>query len=163
VTEAAGDAFRATYRKALEALTRRARSTAELERWLTERDHAREHIELSIARLKSLGYLDDAQYARAFARSRAIARGMSRRRIRAELVHRGVARELIDAAIAEVMEEEGVDERALVEAAAAKKLRGMTKLEPEVRRRRLYGFLARRGYAADLVRETVAKLTRSGE
>ena len=163
MTEGVGDGFRATWSKALEALTRRARSTAELERWLAERDHAREHIELSIARLKELGYLDDAQYALAFARSRAMARGMSRRRIRSELVHRGVAREVIDAAIAEVMEDEGVDEHALVEAAALKKLRGMSKLEPDVRRRRLYAFLARRGYAADLVRETVAKLTRRNE
>lgn len=160
--EPAEKGFRPTYSKALEALTRRARSTAELDRWLTARDHSREHIDLSIARLKELGYLDDAQYALAFARSRATARGMSRRRIQAELSRRGVARELIDAAIAEVMEDEGLDERALVEAAAAKKLRGMATLEPTVRRRRLYAFLARKGYAADLVRETVARLTRGG-
>jgi regulatory protein len=158
--DAAADPFRATYSKALEALTRRARSTAELARWLTERDHAPEHIERSIARLQELGYLDDAQYALAFARSRATARGMSRRRIQAELARRGVARDLADAAIAGVMQDEGVDERALIESAAAKKLRGMTKLEPDVRRRRLYGFLARKGFAADLIRETVSRLAR---
>ena len=67
----------------------------------------------------------------------------------------------MDDAINEVMADENVDERAMVEAAAVKKLRTLAKLEPDVRRRRLYGFLARKGYAPDLVRETVAKFTQS--
>ena len=58
------------------------------------------------------------------------------------------------------MADDAVDEQALVEAAAKKKLRSLAKLEPEVQRRRLYGFLARQGFPADLVRATVAKFTR---
>ena len=85
---------------------------------------------------------------------------MSRRRIAAELAKRGVARELADAAIAEVMSDENIDERAIVEAAAAKKFRSFAKLDADVQRRRLYGFLARKGFAPDLVRETVQRLTR---
>ena len=163
VTDDAPPGFRETYAKALDALARRARSVEELERWLAERDHAVEHIAATIERLTALGYLDDAEYARQFARSRAMGRGLSRWRIQAELARRGVARELVDAAIAEVMADEQVDERALVEAAAVKKLRTLAKLEPDVRRRRLYAFLARRGYAPDLVRATVAKLLRPGD
>jgi regulatory protein len=105
--------------------------------------------------------LNDADYAVLFTRSRATTRGMSRRRIAAELAKRGVARDLVDAAITEVMADESIDERAIVEAAAAKKFRSLAKLEPDVQRRRLYGFLARKGFAPDLVRETVAKLTRT--
>src|SRR3990172_7469450 len=154
-------AWRATYAKALDALARRARSSAELTRWLAQRDHSPEHVARTIERLTAVGLLDDAAYARSLARSRATGRGMSRRRIQAELARRGVARAQVDAAIAEVMADEDVDERALVEAAAAKKLRALATLAPDVRRRRLYGFLTRRGYAQDLVRETVAKLTAS--
>jgi SOS response regulatory protein OraA/RecX len=61
------------------------------------------------------------------------------------------------------MEDELVDERALVESAARKKMRSLGKLDPDVRRRRLLGFLARRGYDASLVRETVARLSRAEE
>ncbi len=85
---------------------------------------------------------------------------MSRRRIAAELTKRGVARELVNAAIAEVMSDENIDERAMVKSAAIKKFRTLAKLDPAIQRTRLYGFLARKGYAPDLVRETVLRLTK---
>ena len=109
----------------------------------------------ALERLTSLGLLNDAEFARSFARNRALSRGMSRRRIQAELARRGVDRVLVDRAIADVMTEESVNERALVESAAEKKLKSLRKLAPDVRRRRLYGYLARRGYAPDLVQETI--------
>ena len=147
------------YAHALEALTRSARSAKDLARWLAQRDHSSDDIRSAIARLTALGVLNDAEFARSFARSRATGRGMSRRRIQAELARRGVARDLVDAAIDEVMADEHVDERALVEAVAAKKIRSLQRLEPAVQRRRLYGFLARKGYPAELVRQTVKNLT----
>jgi regulatory protein len=156
---AAGAARVAAYDKALECLARGARSSRDLARWLAQREHSPANITLTIQRLTELGLLNDAEFARSFARSRATARGMSRRRIQAELAKRGVARELVDAAITEVMADESVDERAMVEGAAERKVRSLAKLEPDVQRRRLYGFLARKGYAPDLVRETVAKFT----
>ena len=157
---AAGAARVAAYDKALECLARGAKSSKDLARWLTRREHSRENIAITIERLTELGLLNDAEFARSFARSRATNRGMSRRRIQAELAKRGIARDLVEAAIAEVMSDENVDERAMVEAAAAKKFRSLEKLEPNVQRRRLYGFLARKGYSPDLVGETVKRLTR---
>jgi regulatory protein len=150
----------AAYDKALECLARGAKSTKDLARWLTQREHARENVTIAIERLTELGLLNDAEFARSFARSRATGRGMSRWRIQAELAKRGVARDLVDAAISEVMSDESIDERAMVEAAAAKKFRSLQKLEPDVQRRRLYGFLARKGYPPDLVGEIVKRLTR---
>jgi regulatory protein len=150
-----------TLAHAVEALARSARSANELARWLAQREHPADEISAAIARLTERGMLNDADYALAFARSRAIGRGMSRRRIQAELYRRGVARDLVDAAINAVMTDEKVDERAMVEAAGAKKVRSLTKLEPDVQRRRLYSFLARKGYPPDLVRETVKKLIAS--
>ena len=55
-----------------------------------------------------------------------------------------------------VFEEEGVDQRAVVEEAARRKLRSLLKLDPAVRRRRLYAFLARRGYDGDDIRNAMA-------
>jgi regulatory protein len=151
------------YDKALECLARGARSTKDLARWLAQREHSQEHIAAALERLTELGLLNDVEFARSFARSRATARAMSRRRIQAELARRGIARNLADAALAEVMDDESVDERAMVEAAAVRKLRTLGKLAPDVQRRRLYGFLSRKGHPAELVREAVAKLTRRAE
>jgi regulatory protein len=152
--------FTDTYNKALEVLARGPRATKDLGRWLAQRDHAPDDISATLERLTERGLLNDAAYATMFARGRLTTHHMSRRRIAAELAKRGVERAIADAAIAEVMDDEAIDERAMVTAAAAKKLRSLAKLEGDIQRRRLYGFLARKGYPADLVRDAVAKLTR---
>jgi regulatory protein len=76
---------------------------------------------------------------------------------------RGVARELADEAIAEVYEDEQVDEGTLVEAVARKKVRSLAKLDPEARRRRLYAFLARRGYEGEAIRRAMRAVLDAAE
>lgn len=152
--------FTDTYNKALEVLARGPKSTKDLGRWLAQRDHQPDDISAAIAKLTERGLLNDGAYAVMFARSRFTTHHMSRRRIGAELAKRGVDRAVAEAAINEVIVDENVDEAAMVDAAAIKKFRTLDQLEPDVRRRRLYGFLARKGFAPDLVRAAVAKLTR---
>ena len=152
--------FTATYNKALEVLARGPKAAKDLERWLARRDHSPDDISATLTRLTERGLLNDAAYATMFARSRLTTHHMSRRRIAAELSKRGVERAIADAAIAEVMDDEAIDERAMVRTAAEKKLRSLAKLEPDVQRRRLYGFLARKGYPPDLVRDVVKLLAR---
>jgi regulatory protein len=72
-----------------------------------------------------------------------------------ELARKGVSRSVAGEAIVDVFEEEAVDQRAIVEEAARKKLRSMAGLEPAVQRRRLYAFLARRGYDLDDIRAAI--------
>jgi regulatory protein len=69
-----------------------------------------------------------------------------------------VSRTLTDEAIDTVFEEEAVDQRAIVEEAARKKLRTLAGLEAAVQRRRLYGFLARRGYEIDDIRSVLSSI-----
>jgi regulatory protein len=126
---------------------------------LLERDCPPDEVEAAIAKLTERGLLNDADFAKLFARSRMSNRGQSRLRVQTELARRGISRDLVDAAIAEVMSDEAFDERAMVAAAAAKKFRSLAKLEPDVQKRRLYGFLARKGYPANLVREAVKRVT----
>jgi regulatory protein len=80
---------------------------------------------------------------------------MSRRRIQQELGRRGVARQVSDDAIADVFEEEQLDEHGVVEQAARKKLRSLENLDAVTRKRRLYAFLARRGYDLDDIRRVM--------
>lgn len=146
--------------RALDALARRARSGAELARWLRERGHSADETAETIARLTACGLLDDARFAEAFARGRLMDRKLSRRRVLADLARRGVAREVAAVAVAAVVADEEIDESAAVEAVARKKYRSLSGLDPHVARRRLTAFLARRGYDQDVVRAALKRLTR---
>ncbi len=155
-----------TYDRALNMLAFRARSSAELARALVRKGELRENADHAVVRLQEQGLLDDARYAESFTRSKVLGANQSRRRIQQDLARKGIARDVSDAAIVRVFEEEGVDQGDLVEQAARKKVRSLGKLEPAVRRRRLYSFLARRGYDHEDIRKAMDALgeeLRAGE
>lgn len=153
---------RSTYERALDMLEARARGVDELRRLLVRKGEPPAEVDETIERLKRAGLLDDAAYARQLARSKALGGGASRRRIQQELARRGVAREVSTEAIATVFEGESVDEQKLIERAAAKKLRTLARLDAPTRRRRLYGFLARRGFDADDIQRVMRTLLDGG-
>jgi regulatory protein len=140
---------RSTYERALDMLEARARAVTELRRLLIKKGEPPDDVDAAIERLRASGLLDDANFARQLARSKALGGGHSRRRIQQELAKRGVARDVSDEAIERVFNEEGVDEYASIERVARKKLRTLIGVNSAARKRRLYAFLARRGYDAD--------------
>lgn len=145
-----------SYDRALNMLALRARSSSELARSLVRKGEEKVHVDWAIARLLEQGLLDDAAFARALTRSRVVGGKRSRRRVEQELARKGVSRTVAGEAIDDVFEDEAVDQRAIVEEAARKKLRSLAGLEPAVQRRRLYAFLARRGYDLDDIRAAIA-------
>ncbi len=147
-----------TFDRALNMLAARPRAMRDLERTLVRKGEPAELSAAAVARLSALGILDDAQYARQFVRSKIAGAGLSRRRLQSELWRRGVAREVIDAALAEVLEEDEVDEDAQLAQVAAKKLRTLHSLDAPTVRRRLYAFLARRGYDSSAIRRCMDAL-----
>lgn len=141
--------------RALDLLAFRPRSAVELRRRLVQKQVPAAHAEAAVARLVAAGIVDDAAYARAVARSKALGAGASRRRVGQELARRGVEREAAEAAIAEVWEEEAVDQSETVERLARKRLGSLRGEDAHTQRRRLYAFLARRGYDADEIRRAI--------
>ena len=144
--------------RALNMLALRARSSRELSRSLIQKGEPADLVARVIDRLTEQGLLDDAAFAESFTRSKVLGARQSKRRVQQGLAKKGVSRAVGDAAIASVFEAENVDQRALVLQAARKKLRALAREEPEVRRRRLYGFLARRGYEVDDINAVMAEL-----
>jgi len=130
-------------------LEARSRGVVELRRLLIKKGEPEVDVDAAIARLKASGILDDTNFARQLTRSKAIGAGLSRRRIGQELTRRGVSRDISNEAIEAVFEEEGIDEAESIDRVARKKLRMLTKVDDATRRRRLYAFLARRGYDND--------------
>jgi len=144
-----------SYDRAVNMLALRARSSRELARSLVRKGEEQAHVDWAIARLQEQGLVDDAAFARAFTRSKVVGGKQSRRRVEQDLARKGVSRSVAGEAIDDVFEEEAVDQRAIVEEAARKKIRSLAGLEPAVQRRRLYAFLARRGYDLDDIRAAV--------
>lgn len=141
-----------TYDRALGMLAARARSSRELERLLVRKGEEPRHVRSAIERLQRAGFLDDAAFARQLARSRLTGAGHSARRVRQELGRKGVERSLAEESVRDVVDDEGIDEQSLAIEAAEKKLRSLRGLPPDVRRRRVYSYLARRGFAPDSIR-----------
>ena len=152
-------ALLATYDRAVRMLAFRGRAAAELRRNLLRKGEPAEFVDAAIERLRTGGVLDDSAFARQFTRARSAGAGVSRRRIQQELNRRGVPREVTDGAIAAVYEEEAIDEGDVAERAARKKARSLEGLDATVRNRRLYAFLARRGYASEDIRRAIETVT----
>ena len=149
---------RSTYDRALDMLEARARAVDELRRLLINKGEPQPDVDAAIERLRAAGILDDANFARQLARSKALGAGLSRRRIQLELTRRGVPRDVSEQAIEDVFAEERVDEGEAIERVARKKLRMLARLDVPTQRRRLFGYLARRGYDSDDITRVVRML-----
>lgn len=146
-----------TREAALHYLSYRPRTRTEVLRYLRGKGLGA-HAEVVLTRCEELGYVDDEAYAVAFARERIRVRPRGRPRLVSELLTRGVAREIAERAAAGALEEEGVTEEDLLREAAVRRMKALRGLEPTVARRRLKGFLLRRGFRAEAVRTVVDEL-----
>lgn len=130
-------------------LSYRPRSRAEVERKLVEKHFPREIIHTVLVDLDRLGYVNDPDFARQWARSRVRLRGFGRRRIEHELTGKGVSGDIISEALDGVFDDSSETDIARRE--AEKKLKTLGRFEPEARRRRLAGFLERKGFSSDII------------
>lgn len=140
---------RTPYDRALDLLSQRPYTARDLRRKLVQKEVPAEEADAVIARLAEAGLVDDAKYALQYARSKLLGSGSSRRRIKQDLARKGVKGDVATEAVEQVIVDEEVDTKALIERVARKKLASMGDLEPLVMRRRLFAFLARRGYDPD--------------
>ena len=148
------------YDKALAALARRSRSRADLGRWLKQREFTEQEVAPALEKLAALGLLNDLEFARGFARSRLQGNGFGPRRVAAELSRRGVSRELVTQVLAEATEELGTSELETATALLEKRARSVAHLPPETARRRLHGYLARRGFSSGTILTALRSRTR---
>ena len=146
------------YASAMRALMRRAHSVYEMKQTLERRAADAAMIPAIIDRLKRSNYLDDARYARDFARLHAAGRRQGRFRIERELRRRGVPDRHIEAALADAFTE--TDEGALVRKRIERKLKLLRGPLDQRRIASLYGSLLRAGFPADLILREIRAATR---
>ena len=143
---------------ALLLLEVRARAKREIETRLTQKGYEEGIIEQVIEKLVRLELINDAQFAAAWVEAKTRVGGnrpVGRRRLSSELYAKGVAKDQIAEAVGIVSNS---DELVLARAAAAKKVRTVPTDRDllQAERRKLMGFLQRRGFGW----ETVKQVTR---
>ncbi|HWI41879.1 MAG TPA: RecX family transcriptional regulator [Verrucomicrobiae bacterium] len=134
---------------ALAMLARRDRTEAELRRMLGVKGFSGDPVDQAILRLRELGYLDDAAFARRFAAGAMAGRKAFGRRLLLELERRGISREQAAEAVREAAQEE--DEEAAAREALQRKYRSRPEGADPGERRRMAQFLLRRGFAPSVV------------
>jgi regulatory protein len=147
----------AARRRALDLLARHAWTERDLTARLRRHGAPDMVARAVVADLVARGYVDDAEFARAWAESRARGRKIGRMRLGRELAAKGVAPGLIAAALEAAFVEVGERERA--REAATRRLGALSRQSAERAPSRLRDFLLRRGYPATVVRDTVRELT----
>jgi regulatory protein len=131
-------------------LGRRERTEREVRGYLENKDITAAIADEAVAELLQLGYIDDARYARLFAQDKRALDGWGRERIARALRERGLARELIEAAL------EGHGREDEVAQAVALLQRRFPKAPVERRERdRALGILLRKGYESELALEAL--------
>jgi regulatory protein len=135
---------------AYRALDRRERTVCELRAYLEGKRAEPEAIDAAVAELERAGLLDDAGYARRFAEDKRALERWGGERIERELARRGVAPDLVEAAIA-ARDRDGELEAAL--ALLAEKVR--ERPADDRARDRAWRMLVRKGYAPELAYDAV--------
>ena len=131
----------------LDQLTGRARSRKELADKLARKNVPGDVATALLDRFEQVGLIDDEAFARLWVADRQRSKGLAPRALSQELRRKGVADEVVRAALDEVEPEA---EEAAARALVRKKLRTLTRVDDTTAIRRLVGMLARKGYPSGL-------------
>ncbi len=148
------------YTAALRALMRRAHSVYEMRQLLERRAEEKSAAQRILRRLKEENLLDDARYARQFARYHVESRRQGRFRIARELRARGVPDRHIEAALEEAFRE--TDEVVVVRKLLERRLRLLRGPLDQRKLASLYRMLLRAGFSADVVNGVLRRLAKAG-
>lgn len=146
------DGIERAHERALNFLSYRPRSEAEVRRNLHKKDVEDEVVEVVVERLARAGLLDDREFARYWVENRLQFNPRGARVLRQELWQKGVP----DSIIADTLA--GLDEEVAARKAADAGARRLAHLEPRDFRRRLGAYLARRGFSYAVIETLVEEM-----
>jgi len=148
------DALKCAESDALCILSRKDVSVAQMERMLAAKNYDEEIIAAIIEKCIEWGYLNDERLAERLVSDSIELKHLGPARIRQKLRERGIDPELSDAVIGSLRNEQpSLTEQAL--AALKSKRRSYARLDSNVARRRMMGFLQRRGFDFDTIRTAI--------
>lgn len=144
--------------QAIRWIGRRPHSRQEIERKLRQLEYPEDAIAAALDKLQEQRLVDDRRFAEQWAESRIVSQKKGRRLVSYELRQKGVASEIVEAAM------RAVDPQVEYEHAVqlGRKKWRQTKGEAAARRQKTAAYLLRRGFPADIVRKVMKKLVTDG-
>lgn len=134
----------------------RLRSENELKARLIQKGFPEELSQGTVNFLKDREFIDDRVFARAWVASR-LKRPFGLRKIRQELIQKGLDRELIEDSFSQLKEH--YSESQIVSQLAQQRFSKLKGIQPLKAKARVYAYLIRRGFSPDTVGEIMKKLT----
>lgn len=154
---------------ALNLISYRSRTRRELQRKLRRKGFEHARIDPCLDRLQERGFIDDGAVAAAFVRDRLRHKPRGKARLSQELREKGVQKELADDVIGQVFHTEEVSDVDLARGVAAGWVNRQNPANLQIfvssthskerdrLRRRLHGFLARRGFRGEAISAAMAE------
>jgi regulatory protein len=142
------------YDRALHFLAFRPRSRAEVEEYLKKKGVVPAHVTAILERLAAAGLLDDLEFARFWIENRERFKPRGQHALQHELRQKGLSDTTIWEALAEVLPAE--EESAY--RAAQGRARALSEADYVEFRRKLWGYLARRGFPYEVIEQAIERL-----
>ncbi len=149
------DQVEVAYDRALNFLSYRPRSVAEVRRRLSEKGFDEPTIDQVIARLSRAGLVDDEAFARYWIENRDTHRPRGSRALRYELRQKGLPDSVIDDLLTDYDEDAAAYRAAVLQ---VQRLTRKSDYDIGALRSKLSAFLSRRGFSYDITRDTVDRL-----
>ena len=146
--------------RAFRLLGRRMHSSSELRRKLWNKDYEQKLIDEVIQDLKNNGYLNDEDFIREFVAEKTKTKGWSTKKVKTELLKRGIESKLIDEMLKGNQGDSDLENATKL---ARKKYDQLirNKLEPKELRNKLSSFLFSKGFEYDLIKEVSGKIIKN--
>ena len=141
---------------AFNLLTYRPRSCWEIRDKLKRKHYPGQVGEEVIRQLQELSLLDDHQFARSWAESRLLNKPRGQRLLEQELRQKGIDEKIIEEVSQATFDKHSEEELAL--ALAGKRLKSYPKLDKLTRKRRLSGYLGRRGFSSETISYVIEQI-----
>ncbi|MCL2037431.1 RecX family transcriptional regulator [Candidatus Saccharibacteria bacterium] len=135
--------FGKNYVAAVDLISRRIRSEKEIHDYAWRKQWSKKNLEKVIERLYERSYLNDEKFAESFVRSRASLRNFSTRKMKMELMKKGIKSEIIEKVL---NESEEFDEDQALKNLIAKKRKNYENEQ------KLIAYLARQGFSYDKIK-----------
>ena len=143
--------------QALRYLSYMDRSILEVTQYLEKKEHPQPVIQQALDALIELNYVNDQRFALEWGRYKINKQKLGKSRLYAELLNKGIDKEVLESTLAILYEDNPETELAIQ--CARKKMNSLQGVEEEKKKRRLIQYLKRRGFSADIIYQSLKNVS----
>ena len=144
--------------QALRYLSYRDRSKLEITQYLEKKEYPQPVIQQALDVLIELNYVNDQRFALEWGRYKINKQKLGKNRLYAELLNKGIDKEILESTLAILYEDNPETELAIQ--CARKKMNSLQGVEKDKKKRRLIQYLKRRGFSADIIYQSIKNVSK---